>query len=123
MRVKSAAALVAGAAAMPRLIALLAERGDVTGEFLEKSDVFAQTFVDSGTFGFIPEHPSAYTQPLYGFFLTPIYWLAGQHWLAIGAAQTAVAVLTALLVLAVGRKVTTEPVAVLAALITTLHPY
>ena len=35
----------------------------------EKSDRFARTFVDSGTFGFIPGVPSAYTQPLYGFFL------------------------------------------------------
>ena len=52
--------------------------------FAEKSDDFARTFVDTGTFGFIPGEPSAYTQPLYGFFLIPVYWIAGRHWWSLG---------------------------------------
>ena len=57
---------------------LLYERGDVLSEFTEKSDDFARTFVESGTYGFIPGEPSAYTQPLYGFLLMPLYALYGR---------------------------------------------
>jgi len=56
-----AIALVAG---LPRLLALLYERDDILAAFTDKSDDFALTFLDSGTFGFIPGIPSAYTQPL-----------------------------------------------------------
>jgi 4-amino-4-deoxy-L-arabinose transferase-like glycosyltransferase len=115
--------VIALAAALPRLAALLYERDDILAAYTDKSDDFARTFLDSGTYGFIPGIPSAYTQPLYGFFLIPIYWVSDRHWLAVGLAQIAVAVGTALLVYALGRRVATERTALLAALLTTLHPY
>ena len=83
----------------------LHERGDILTAFTEKSDDFAQTFVHHGTFGFIPGEPSAYTQPLYGFFLVPIYWIFGRNWWAVGVAQILVATVTALLVYAIGARV------------------
>ena len=61
--------LVVLAAALPRLGILLHERGSILTSFTEKSDDIAQTFVHSGTFGFIPGEPTAWTQPLYAFFL------------------------------------------------------
>src|SRR5919106_4656625 len=70
-------------AALPRLGILLHEREEITAAFTEKSDEFAQTFVASGTYGFIPGEPSAYTQPLYGFFLVPLYEVAGRSWISI----------------------------------------
>ena len=110
------------AAAIPRLIVLGVERGSILSAYTEKSDDFAQTFVSSGTFGFIPGHPSAYTQPLYGFFLVPLYWIFGRHWLVVGLAQTAVAVGTALIVYGIARRVAPR-IAVLAAIVATLNPY
>ena len=115
--------VIALVAAVPRLVALLAERGDILAAFVDKSDDFARTFLDSGTFGFIPGVPSAYTQPLYGFFLIPIYWIAGRSWLAVGLAQIGVAVVTAWLVYAIGRRVASERGALLAAVLATVHPY
>jgi hypothetical protein len=79
--------LVAAAAVLPRLAVLLYERERILTKFTEKSDDFAQTFVHHGTFGFLPGEPSAYTQPLYGFFLVPLYWLFGRHWIVVGLAQ------------------------------------
>jgi Dolichyl-phosphate-mannose-protein mannosyltransferase len=114
--------LLALAAALPRILALLYERGDILAAYTEKSDLLAQTFVKSGTFGFIPGVPSAYNQPLYGFFLIPIYW-AGRSWALVGGAQIAVAVITAWLVFEIGRRVASEGVALGAALLATLHPY
>lgn len=111
------------ASVLPRLIALLVERDDVTSAFVDKGDVFAQTFVESGTYGFIPGIPSAYTQPLYGFFLTPVYWIAGRSWVSVGVAQILVALLTALLVYELGRRVVSQRAGVVAALVATLHPY
>ena len=108
---------------LPRLVALLVERDDVTSAFVDKGDVFAQTFVESGTYGFIPGIPSAYTQPLYGFFLTPLYWVAGRSWLSVGSAQILVALLTAILVYELGRHVVSGRVGIVAALVATLHPY
>src|SRR4029079_8093738 len=72
--------LIAAAAIVPRVIVLVHERGRILTAFPDKSDDFAQTFVHHGTFGFIPGEPSAYTQPLYGFFLVPIYWIFGRTW-------------------------------------------
>ena len=110
------------AAALPRLLALLYERGDILAAYTDKSDDFARTFLDNGTFGFIPGVPSAYTQPLYGFFLIPIYWI-DRSWVTVGVAHIVVAVLTALVVFEIGRRVTSEPVALVGALLATLHPY
>ena len=61
---RAAVALVLAAAVLPRLAFLLAERGDILSSLVEKSDRFAQTLVQSGTFGFLPDRPSGYTQPL-----------------------------------------------------------
>jgi dolichyl-phosphate-mannose-protein mannosyltransferase len=102
---------------------LALERETILQEFVEKSDRFARVFVDSGTFGFIPGVPSAYTQPLYAFFLSGLYWPFGHAWLAVGVAQTLVAVATALLVLEIGRRLRSLAFGVVAALIATLHPY
>jgi 4-amino-4-deoxy-L-arabinose transferase-like glycosyltransferase len=115
--------LLAAASALPRLVALAVERSDITSAFVDKGDDFAQTFLDSGTYGFIPGIPSAYTQPLYGFFLIPLYWVFDRHWLVIGVAQVLVAVVTTWLVYEVGRRVMDARVGLVAALLTTLHPY
>ena len=89
-------------AAVPRLLVLARERETILEEFVDKSDRFATTLVDHGTFGFLPGVPSAYTQPLYGWFLAGIYLPFGRSWLAVGLAQIAVAVATALVVFAIG---------------------
>ena len=115
--------VVALAAAAPRLLALALERGTILVEYVEKSDRFARTLVESGTFGLLPGVPSAYTQPLYGWFLAALYWPFGHSWLAVGLAQVLVAVLTALLVLAIGEHVGSTRIGVIAALVATLHPY
>jgi 4-amino-4-deoxy-L-arabinose transferase-like glycosyltransferase len=115
--------LIAAAAVVPRLVVLLHERNDILTAFTEKSDDFAKTFVDHGTFGFLPGEPSAYTQPLYGFFLVPLYAIFGRHWLVVGLAQTAVALAVALLVYEIGRRVISHRGGVIAALIATLNPY
>jgi hypothetical protein len=120
---RSAYFLLGLAAALPRLLVLVYERTDVTEAYVDKGDDFAQTFLASGTYGFIPDVPSAYTQPLYGFFLIPLYWVAERHWLVIGLAHVVVAVATAWLVYELGRRVVDTRVAVVAALLTTLHPY
>jgi 4-amino-4-deoxy-L-arabinose transferase-like glycosyltransferase len=110
------------AASVPRLAALLYERDDILAAYTDKSDDFALTFLDSGTYGFIPGVPSAYTQPLYGFFLIPIYWV-DRSWVTVGIAHIAVAVLCALLVFEIGRRIMSERLALLGALLATLHPY
>jgi 4-amino-4-deoxy-L-arabinose transferase-like glycosyltransferase len=119
---RAAPALVAAAALLPRLGVLVAERGNILSAYTEKSDTFAQTYVKTGTFGFIPGVPSANTQPLYGYFLIPLYWVFGRHWLVVGLAQIAVATVTALLVYAIGRRVLPR-FAALAAIVATLNPY
>ena len=114
--------VVVSAAALPRLVLLLHERGAILASFTEKSDYFAQTFVVSGTYGFVPGVPSAYTQPLYGWFLIPLYWI-DRNWAIVGLAQIAIAVCTALIVLSIGRRHLGERAAVVAALLATLNPY
>ena len=120
---RGAVLLVAAAAALPRLLALAIERDDILTQYVEKSDTFAQTLVASGTFGFLPEVSSAYTQPLYAWFLAALYWPLERSWVVVGVAQIAVAVVTALLVLAIGRRLASVRIGVVAALVTTLHPY
>jgi Dolichyl-phosphate-mannose-protein mannosyltransferase len=122
-RTRLAVALIALVAALPRLLVVARERGTILTDFVDKSDRFAQTLVQSGTFGFLPGRPSAYTQPLYGWFLAALYWPFGHSWLAVGLAQTAIGVATALVVLEIGRHLHSLAVGVVAALITTLHPY
>ena len=109
--------------AAPRLGVLLHERGAITASFTEKSDIIARMFVDHGTFGFVPGAPSAYTQPLYAWFLIPIYWILGAHWWAIGSVQILVAVATAWLVFEIGRRVIGSRAGLAAAVIATLNPY
>jgi hypothetical protein len=115
--------LIAVAAIAPRVAVLARERGDILTAFTDKSDDFAQTFVEHGTFGFIPGEPSAYTQPLYGFFLVPVYWLFERTWWAVGGAQILVATLTAFLVYAIGARAISHRAGTLAALVATLNPY
>jgi 4-amino-4-deoxy-L-arabinose transferase-like glycosyltransferase len=109
--------------AAPRLGILLHERGAVTASFTEKSDTIARLFVDHGTFGFVPGAPTAYTQPLYAWFLIPIYWLFGANWWAVGTAQILVAVATAWLVFEIGRRVLGAWAGAVAAAVATLNPY
>ncbi len=115
--------LVATAAAVPRLVVVAVEREQLVAGLTEKSNRFARTFVESGTFGFIPGRPSANTQPLYGFFLTPFYWIFGQAWWPAIVAQVVVAIATAMLVYAIGATVATRGIGTGAALLATLNPY
>jgi 4-amino-4-deoxy-L-arabinose transferase-like glycosyltransferase len=114
---------IAVAAVAPRLVVLVHERRDILTAFTDKSDDFAQTFVHHGTFGFIPGEPSAYTQPLYGWFLVPVYWIFGRHWWSVGGAQILVATATAFLVYAVGERVLSRRAGTVAAIVSTLNPY
>ena len=115
--------IVALVAALPRLAVLLKERNDILTAFTEKSDDIAQVFLKTGTFGFVPGHPSAWTQPLYAWFLIPIYWIFGRSWWAVGLIQIAVAVGTALLVYEIGRRFVSKRVGLVAAIVATLNPY
>ena len=123
MKRSTAAVIVVVAAALPRLLVLLRERETILEEFVDKSDRFATTLVDHGTFGFLGGVPSAYTQPLYGWFLAGIYLPFGRSWLAVGIAQVVVAVATALVVFEIGSRLRSPGVGLVAALIATLHPY
>ena len=114
---------VAVACIAPRLVVLVRERDNILLAFTEKSDTFAQTFVQHGTFGFIPGEPSAYTQPLYGWFLIGVYWIFGRHWLSVGLTQIALAVAVAWLVYEVGRRAVGARAGAIAAVIATLNPY
>jgi 4-amino-4-deoxy-L-arabinose transferase-like glycosyltransferase len=109
--------------AVPRLGILLHERGAITAGFTEKSDTIARMFVSNGTFGFVPGEPSAYTQPLYAWFLIPIYWLFGANWQSIGIPQIVVAVVTAWLVYKIGLRVLGRKAGLVGAAIATLNPY
>jgi 4-amino-4-deoxy-L-arabinose transferase-like glycosyltransferase len=108
---------------LPRLGILLHERGAITAGFTEKSDTIARMFVSNGTFGFVPGEPSAYTQPLYAWFLVPIDWLFGANWWSIGIPQIVVAVATAWLVYEIGLRVLGPKAGLVAAAIATLNPY
>jgi 4-amino-4-deoxy-L-arabinose transferase-like glycosyltransferase len=123
MRRPTAAVIVVIAAALPRLLVLVHERDRILQEFVDKSDRFATTLVDHGTFGFLPGVPSAYTQPLYGWFLAGVYLPFGRSWVSVGIAQVVVAVATALVVLEIGSRLRSPGVGLVAALMTTLHPY
>jgi 4-amino-4-deoxy-L-arabinose transferase-like glycosyltransferase len=116
-------AIVLAACVVPRLIVLLYERGSILSAFTEKSDDFARTFVGSGTFGFIPGEPSAWTQPGYSFFLIPVYWIFGRNWPAVGLAQIALAAATALIVYETGRRFLSPRAGLIAAVVATLNPY
>jgi hypothetical protein len=115
-------AIVIGACALPRAVLLLHERSALVANF-EKSQLLAQLYLRTGTFGYVPGHPSAYTQPLYGFFLVAVFWLAGFHWWTVGTAQLLVAVATSICVFEIGRRFLSARVGLLAAVIATLQPY
>jgi Dolichyl-phosphate-mannose-protein mannosyltransferase len=118
-----ALAIVLVAAIVPRLAVLLSERGDILAELVEKSDRFARTLVESGTFGFLPGRPSGYTQPLYAWFLAGLYQIFERHWLVVGIAHLVIAAVTAALVLEIGRRVVSLEVGVVGAVIATAHPF
>ena len=92
VRTRTAALVLVLATALPRLAALLHARSSIITDNVDKGDTFARTYLATGTYGFIPGHPSAYTQPLYGWFLIPLYWIFGRHWVVVGLAQIVVAV-------------------------------
>jgi 4-amino-4-deoxy-L-arabinose transferase-like glycosyltransferase len=119
---RRAYAVVLTACVLPRLAVLLHERS-MAALHMEKSDLLARVFLHSGTFGYVPGEPSANTQPLYGWFLIAVYWIAGRHWWSVGGAQLLVAAATALLVYEVGRRRLSAPAALVAALVATLQPY
>jgi 4-amino-4-deoxy-L-arabinose transferase-like glycosyltransferase len=120
---KVAYPVIALACAIPRVVVLLHERGSVTSGFTEKSDTIARMFLDHGTFGFVPGAPSAYTQPLYAWFLIPIYWVAGANWWSVGPVQIVVAIATAWLVYEIGARIASRRAGLFAAVISTLNPY
>jgi 4-amino-4-deoxy-L-arabinose transferase-like glycosyltransferase len=99
------------------------ERGDILTAFTDKGDDFARTFIDSGTYGFVADHASAYTQPLYGFFLIPLYAVFGRHWEVVGAAHILIAVATAFLIYEIGRRVVSPLVGFIGAALSSVHPY
>jgi len=119
---RRAYALVAAVCALPRLAIVFYERGAIL-ENMEKSSTMAHLYLKTGTFGYVPGHPSAYTQPLYGWFLIVVYWFFGERWWSVGITQTLVAVATSLLVVEIGRRFLPLRYAVLGALIATLQPY
>jgi len=120
---RRAYAALAAVCALPRLAILLHERATILSTFTEKSDTFALTFVQHGTFGFIPGEPSAATQPLYGWFLIPVYWIFGRSWESVGIAQLALAIATVWLVYEIGRRVLGRRAGLIGAAIATLNPY
>jgi 4-amino-4-deoxy-L-arabinose transferase-like glycosyltransferase len=109
--------------AAPRLGVLLHLRNEVVASNAEKSDLFAQLFVAHGTYGLLPGEPSAYTQPLYGWFLVPVYWIFGRSWWSVGIAQIVLAIVTAGLVYEIGRRVLGPRAGLAGAAIATLNPY
>jgi 4-amino-4-deoxy-L-arabinose transferase-like glycosyltransferase len=115
--------LIALAAIVPRVVVLIHERDDILTSFTDKSDDFALTFVHHGTFGLVPGDPSAYTQPLYGFFLVPVYWIFGREWWSVGFAQILVATATAFLVYLIGVRLLSRAAGTFAAVVATLNPY
>ncbi len=123
MRRRIAYGGIAIVCAVPRLVVLLHVRDTMLGSNAEKSDLFAQTFVAHGTYGLIPGEPSAYTQPLYGWFLIPVYWIFGRTWWSIGIAQILLAVVTAVLVYEIGRRLLSPRAGLIGAAIATLNPY
>lgn len=123
VRTRTAALVLVLATALPRLAVLLHARSTIVTANVDRADTFAQTYLASGTFGFIPGHPSAYWQPLYGFFLVPLYWIFGRHWEVVGLAQIGVAVATTLVVWQIGRRWLTPTIGLLAGLAVALHPY
>ena len=100
---------------VPRLVVLALGAGAILEELVEKSDRFAQTLVASGTFGFLPGRPSGYTQPLYAWFLAGLYQVFERHWLVVGIAHIAIAALTAVIVLEIGRRAVSPRVGVVGA--------
>jgi 4-amino-4-deoxy-L-arabinose transferase-like glycosyltransferase len=123
VRPRSAAFVLVLCTALPRLAALLHERERIVLLNVDKGDIFARQFLANGTYGFIPGHPSAYTQPLYGWFLIPLYWIFGRHWEVVGLAQIAVACGTTLIVWQIGRDWLSSRVGLLAGVLVAFHPY
>ena len=114
--------IVIAVCALPRIVVLVHERASILGNF-EKSHILAQLYLRDGTFGYVPGHPSAYTQPLYGWFLIPIFWIAGFHWWSVGTVQILVAVATSIVVFETGRRFLSARIGLIAAVIATLQPY
>ncbi len=115
--------IVTAAAIVPRAVVVIVERQRLLEGLTEKSDRFATNLVNSGTLGFIPGRPSAFTQPLYSLVLAPLYATVGRSWLSVAVLQILIAAGTAVLVYAIGTRIASRQIAVLASLLATLHPY
>jgi 4-amino-4-deoxy-L-arabinose transferase-like glycosyltransferase len=115
-------AIVAVVCALPRIALAIHEHSGITSN-LEKSSGLARMFLKTGTFGYVPGEPTAYTQPLYGWFLIVVYWIAGFHWWSIAGSQILVAVATSVVVCEIGRRFLSPRIGLTAALIATLQPY
>ncbi|MEI8105435.1 MAG: glycosyltransferase family 39 protein [Actinomycetes bacterium] len=122
MRRSRAITLVLAACVLPRVAVAVHEKAALL-LVPEKSDIIARLLVRTGTFGFVPGEPSAYTQPLYGWFLATIYWTLGRNWWSLSTAQIAVSAATAVLVYEIGRRYLTGRIGLIAALLWTLQPY
>jgi 4-amino-4-deoxy-L-arabinose transferase-like glycosyltransferase len=118
-------AALAIASLLPRLVVVAVERSDIIldAAIVENNVFLAKTFASGGAFGYAPGVPSAMTQPLYGFFLIPLYWSTDGGWLSIGLAQAALALGTALLVYGLARRLLSPGWALGAAMVSTLNPY
>jgi hypothetical protein len=85
-----------------------------------------QVLAETGKFTRFPDAvpfvPDVLRMPAYPVFVAAIYKVAGVHQLPVALAQTALFALICLLVFAIARRVTSERVALAAALVTALFP-
>ena len=120
---RRAYAIVIAVCALPRLVVLVHERASILRELREVAASSRRCISANGTFGYVPGHPSAYTQPLYGCFLIPIFWIAGFHWWSVGTVQILVAVATSICRLRDRPALPLARIGLMAAVIATLQPY
>ena len=69
-------AVVVAACALPRLAALLHERAAVLSNLEKSSEIAHGVPARRERSATCPGEPSAYTQPVYGWFLVAVYWIA-----------------------------------------------
>jgi 4-amino-4-deoxy-L-arabinose transferase-like glycosyltransferase len=85
-----------------------------------------QVLAATGKFTRFPDAPRFVPEvlrtPLYPLFVAGVYRLFGVHQLPVAIAQTAVFVLVCIVVYAIARRVTSEPLAIAAAAATALFP-
>ena len=112
--------VLAVAAGAPRLARALRARGD-SRRVHGQERRFAPRFLESGTYGFIPGIPSAYTQPLYGCFLPPLFRSIAPGDRRSGPHRSRHR--DGVVVFGIGRRIASPGVGLGGALLATLHPY